>query len=78
MATLAMILDIELYVIGGSVSKAGDLLLQPARQAVPNYSFASVGSRVRIEATGLENDGPVLGCSWLARRALDDGHRDFR
>ncbi|UCH26840.1 MAG: ROK family protein [Trueperaceae bacterium] len=77
-ATLAMILDIELYVIGGSVSKAGDLLLQPARQAVPNYSFASVGSRVRIEATGLENDGPVLGCSWLARRALDDGYRDFR
>jgi glucokinase len=77
-ATLAMVLDIELYVIGGSVSKAGDLLLQPTRDAVPNYCFASVGSRVRIVPTGLGDDGPVLGCSWLARRALDDGHQDFR
>jgi len=67
-ATMAMIVDVDLYVIGGSVAKAGDLLLEPARQAVPRHSFASVGSRVRIVATELGDDGPVLGCAWLARQ----------
>ena len=33
-ATMAMILDVDLYVIGGSVVKAGDLLLEPARVEV--------------------------------------------
>ena len=68
-ATMAMIVDVDLYVIGGSVAKAGDLLLEPARQAVPRHSFASVGSRVRIVPTALGDDGPVLGCAWLAREA---------
>jgi glucokinase len=69
-ATLAMLLDIELYVVGGSVSKCGDLLLGPAREIVPRYSHASVGSRVRIVVTELGEDGPILGCGWLARQAL--------
>jgi glucokinase len=68
--SLAMILDIDLYVIGGSVVKAGDLLLEPARQNVPNYTFASVASHVRIVAAGLGDDGPILGCGWLARQSL--------
>lgn len=69
-ASLAMILDIELYVIGGSVVKAGGLLLEPARQIVPHYAFQSVASRVRIRPVALGDDGPILGCGWLARRAL--------
>lgn len=67
-ATMAMIIDVDLYVIGGSVAKAGDLLLEPARSAVPHHSFASVGSRVQIVQTALGDDGPVLGCAWLARQ----------
>jgi glucokinase len=68
-ASLAMILDIELYVIGGSVVKAGDLLLEPARQIVSHYAFQSVASRVRIRPVTLGDDGPILGCGWLARQA---------
>ena len=68
-ASMAMILDIELYVIGSSVAKSGDLLLEPARKTVPRYSHQSVSSRVRIVATELWDDGPILGCGWLARRA---------
>jgi glucokinase len=67
-ASLAMILNIDLYVIGGSVAKAGDLFLQPARKIVPHYSFKSVSQHVRIVATELDTDGPILGCSWLARQ----------
>jgi predicted NBD/HSP70 family sugar kinase len=68
-ASMAMILGIDLYVVGSSVAKAGDLLLEPARKTVPRYSYQSVGSRVRILATELNDDGPILGCGWLARRA---------
>ena len=69
-ATLAMTLNIDLYVIGGSVAKSGDLLLAPARRAVPDYSFTSVGETVRIVAAALDTDGPILGCAWLARQLL--------
>jgi glucokinase len=69
-ASMAMILNIDLYVVGGSVAKSGDLLLEPARKTVPRYTFQSVGPQVRIVASELGDDGPILGCSWLARQAL--------
>jgi glucokinase len=70
-ATLAMVLDIELFVIGGSVAKAGDLLLEPARQTVPDYAFDSIATHVRIVPAELGDDGPILGCGWLAQQALN-------
>ena len=69
-ASMAMLLDIDLYVVGGSVAKSGDLLLEPARRTVPRCSYPSVSSRVRIVAAPLGDDGPILGCGWLARQAL--------
>ena len=69
-ATMAMIINVELYVIGGSVARAGDLLLEPARRTVPQYSFRAVGERVQIVASSLGDDGPILGSAWLARQAL--------
>lgn len=69
-ASMAMVLDIELYVVGGGVAKSGDLLLEPARKIVPRYSHQSVSSRVRIVAAALGDDGPILGCGWLAGQAL--------
>lgn len=69
-ASLAMILDIELYVIGSSVAKCGDLFLEPARRKVPEYCFQSVACNVRIVPVALGDDGPILGCGWLARELL--------
>ncbi len=67
-ATMAMILDIELYVVGGSVAKSGELLFEPARNVLPNYCFKSVAERVRITPSELAEEGPILGCAWLARQ----------
>lgn len=67
-ATLAMVLDIELYVFGGSVTKAGELLFGPARAALPQHAFANVIERVRLAASPLGDDAPLLGCAWLARQ----------
>jgi len=64
-AIMAMILNVDLFVIGSSVAKAGDLLLAPARNTVVNYCYHSVGCNVRIEPTNLGDDGPILGCGWL-------------
>lgn len=69
-ATLAMVLDVDLFVIGGSIFKAGDLLLEPARRAMPAHCYRSVGCGVRIVATELGDDGHILGCAWMAREAL--------
>lgn len=71
-ATLAMILNIDLFVIGGSVAKAGDLLLEPARQALPHHCYRSVGCEIRIVPTELGDEGPILGSAWLARQILGE------
>jgi glucokinase len=70
-ASMAMILDIELYVVGSSVARASDLFLASARRTVPDCSFQSVSSRVRITTTELWDDGPILGCGWLARQLTE-------
>lgn len=69
-AAMAGMLDIELYVLGGSVAKAGSLVLEPARRIVPQYCVGSVGERVRIVASTLAEDAAILGCAWQARELI--------
>jgi glucokinase len=68
-ATIAMTMDISTYVLFGSVIKAGELLLAPARAAVPRNSYHSIASRVRILTAELGNDAGILGAAWGARIA---------
>lgn len=68
-ASVAMVLDIDLFVLGSSVAHAADLLLDPARRTLPTCSYASVSARTRIQVTELWGDGPILGCGWLARQS---------
>lgn len=68
-ATIASTMDISTYVMFGSVVKAGELLLAPARAAVSNYSYQSIASRVRILLGELGNDAGILGAAWAARLA---------
>ncbi len=72
-ASMAMTLNIELFVIGGGVALAGDLLLAPARESLKGYSFKAVSARVKVLASELGEDGAILGAAWLARRKLDGG-----
>jgi glucokinase len=66
-ANLAVTLDVELYVLGGSVAKLGDLLLEPARNIAPKYMLSSLRSRVKIELSQLQGDEALLGCAYLVR-----------
>jgi hypothetical protein len=35
------------------------------------YSFRTVGPRVRLVVSELGDDGPILGCGWLAQKTLE-------
>lgn len=72
-ASMAMTLNIELFVIGGGVALAGELLLAPARASLKRYSFKAVSARVKVVASQLGEDGAILGAAWLARRKLIEG-----
>jgi glucokinase len=70
LADLAAILDPACFVIGGGVSEAGDLLLDPARAA---FERALVGRGYRplaeIRAAQLGEDAGIVGAADLARKA---------
>jgi hypothetical protein len=51
--------------------------LVPARQTVPDYAFDSIASKVRIVPAELGDDGPILGCGWLARQTLAERTQHF-
>lgn len=69
-ASMAMMVNIEQFVIGGSVAGAGELLLAAARESLPRYAFQAVSAKVKIISSKLGEDAPLLGCAWMARQLL--------
>jgi len=67
-ADLANVLDPSAVVVGGGVSEAGDLLLEPARQAYSTMLSAGAHRpHLRIVAAELGNDAGLIGAADLAR-----------
>lgn len=68
MANLAAALDPGMFVVGGGVSAAGDLLLRPAREAF-SRTLTGRGHRpeASIVAAELGNDAGLIGAADLAR-----------
>ena len=66
-ASIAMTVNIEQFVIGGSVAGAGDFLLDPARESLKGYSFEAVAAKVRVSASSLGEDAALLGAGFMAR-----------
>ncbi|WP_306369803.1 ROK family glucokinase [Nocardiopsis sp. CC223A] len=71
LSNLAAAFDPELFVIGGGVSEAGDLLLGPAREAFER-GLTGRGYRpeARVVAAALGNEAGLVGAAALARDAL--------
>ncbi|HEY7010794.1 MAG TPA: ROK family protein, partial [Jatrophihabitantaceae bacterium] len=70
LASLAAVLDPSIFVIGGGVSAAGELLLRPARE---EYRLTLTGRGFRpvaaVEPAALGPDAGLIGAADLARRA---------
>jgi predicted NBD/HSP70 family sugar kinase len=58
----------ELVIVGGAVSAAGDVLLDPLRVAVNRYAIPSAAADVRITRGVLGDRAEVLGALELASR----------
>ena len=59
--------DPDLVVIGGGVSRAGELLLEPARRAARGYILPGVGTQTEIR---IARYGPQAGVRGAALMAL--------
>ena len=64
--------DPEMIVIGGGVAALGELLIGPARKAVPQYSFIDMRQDVAIEYSQLGGDTGLYGAGALAFQEFGD------
>lgn len=68
-ATLSVLLDPEVVVIGGGVVEAGELLMSPTQKALERYMpFASKHPFPKLVAANLGNEAGLVGAADLARR----------
>jgi len=70
-ATMVNAFNPELIIVGGGMSAAGDVLLDPLREAVNRYAIPSAAHDVRITAGVLGERAEVLGALELAARQSD-------
>ncbi len=62
-------------VIGGGVSAAGDLLLEPAREAAARFVLPGVGTETTIRLARRGGEAGVLGAALLALQEYTEDHR---
>jgi len=67
---LAHILNLELAVVGGGVSNAGDLLFEPIRRTVAAHVLKSTARGLRVEPWSLGENVGLLGAAAGARARL--------
>jgi glucokinase len=67
--------DPEEVVIGGGVSAAGDLLLEPAIEVAKQFALPGVGTRTRIRVARRGPEAGVLGAALLAVQELTEDER---
>lgn len=71
-ANLLHILNPELIIIGGGVSKAGDLLFDPIRATVEDRAIPSIQEGVKIVPAALGDDVGLLGAAAFVAGAEGD------
>ncbi|MCR8847138.1 ROK family glucokinase [Rossellomorea sp. SC111] len=70
LANLGNGLNPEKIVIGGGVSKAGDILLKPVVKFFEQFSFPTVRSSTHLSIATLGNDAGVIGAAWLVKNKI--------
>lgn len=66
MGTLSVITNPEVFVIGGGVSKAGDIIIDTVAKHYYESVFAAATNGVKIELATLGNDAGVIGAAYHA------------
>jgi glucokinase len=63
-------LNPEKIVLGGGVSRAGDILLKPAVNYFEQFSFPTVKISTGLSIATLGNDAGVIGAAWLVKNKI--------
>ncbi|MEI5905856.1 ROK family glucokinase [Bacillus spongiae] len=67
LANLGNALNPEKIVLGGGVSKAGKILLDPVVMYFKKFAFPTVANSTALAIATLENDAGVIGAGWLVK-----------
>lgn len=67
LANLINLLNPELIIIGGSLSKTGDYLLLPLKVALKKYTLNLVNKDSKILLSNLKDEAGIIGACYLAR-----------
>ncbi|MDP4085231.1 MAG: ROK family glucokinase [Bacillota bacterium] len=68
LAGIANTLNPEKIVLGGGVSKAGQVLLDPVKEKFTQFAFTPVKKSTEITIATLGNDAGVIGAAWLVKK----------
>ena len=71
MGTITAVLDPQVYVIGGGLSEAGELILEPIRQAfISELPARGFRPEAKVVTAQFSNQAGVIGAADLARESL--------
>lgn len=70
LANIANTMNPEKIVLGGGVSRAGDVLLNPVKEQFLKNSFPRVAQSTEISIATLGNDAGVIGAAWLVKNKI--------
>ncbi len=71
--TVIRIVNPDKIILGGGVSRAGEVLLTPVRKAVGGLASPSLRTSTEIVLAELENYSPLYGAAALALEAVENG-----
>ncbi|KUP07408.1 glucokinase [Bacillus coahuilensis m2-6] len=70
LANLGNALNPEKIVIGGGVSKAGDILIEAVEGYFRKFAFPTVATSTQLAIATLENDAGAIGAGWLVKNKV--------
>ncbi|WP_246945918.1 ROK family glucokinase [Bacillus pinisoli] len=71
LANLSNGVNPEKIVLGGGVSRAGDILLNPVKEYFRRFAFPRVSKGAEFSIATLGNDAGVIGAAWLIMEELN-------
>jgi glucokinase len=77
LVSLVNIFNPEVVVIGGGVSEAGELLLEPAREIVRERALAPARDVVRIVQAAFGAEAGMIGAALAAREGIGIARAGF-
>ncbi|WHX99313.1 ROK family glucokinase [Neobacillus sp. DY30] len=71
LANIANTLNPEMIVLGGGVSRAGDILLDSVKENFAKFTFSAAKDSTNLSLATLGNDAGAIGAAWLIKHKLN-------